>query len=192
MRTVAGPIAGPVAECTGIWQDPTMITSPVRSFTARVAAVATVAAIAVGLTAGCSDSDTTSVTVNHPAVPAPTLLAQADGVSSVGDVRLWNFDGTTSDGEAVTMDWIMTTTAVDVPEVGLESRFATGVFTFADGDQLMLEGVAHYPTAGSVLEAATSATRIIVGGTGTYAGASGTVESTHLDDDTWRHVFTID
>jgi hypothetical protein len=118
---------------------------------------------------------------------------------------VWNFDGTTEDGEAVTMNWIMTTTAMNVPSEGLETRFATGVFTFTGsgtdsddgngngvGDQLILEGVAYYPTAGSVIETATSTVRAIVGGTGRFAGARGSVVSTRLSGDTWRHEFTLD
>lgn len=151
----------------------------------------------VGTSANTPDSpESTSFTVTHPAVPAPTLIPRAEAVPSVGDVRLWNFDGTTEDGEVVTMDWIMTTTALDVPTVGLETRFTTGVFTFAssgngDADQIILEGVAYYPTAGSVLESASSTVRAVVGGTGRFDGARGSVESIHLADDTWRHVFTL-
>jgi hypothetical protein len=147
----------------------------------------------VGLAlAGCSSNDADTVTVVHPPVPAPTVLAVEEGTSSVGDVRLWNFDGTTADGDAVIMDWIMTTTAVGVPGDGLETRFTTGVFSFDDGDQLILEGVAHYPSAGSTLEVSASTERAIVGGTGAYAGARGSVESIHFDDDTWEHIFTLD
>jgi hypothetical protein len=151
-----------------------------------------VASLLVWTAAACSGSDTTTVTVVHGAVPVPTLIARTEGSSSVGDVRLWNFDGATEAGEQVTLDWIMTTTAIDMPSAGLESRVATGVFTFANGDQLILEGVASYPTAGSVLRASTSTLRAVVGGTGRFAKARGSVVSTHLDDNTWRHVFTID
>lgn len=163
-----------------------------------------IAATLVGCAGSSADSpdspEITSFTVIHPAVPAPTLIPRAENVASVGDVRLWNFDGTTEDGEVVTMDWIMTTTALDVPTVGLATRFATGVFTFASSgssgvgsgvDQVILEGVAYYPTAGSVLESASSTVRAVVGGTGRFDGARGSVESIHLADDTWRHVFTL-
>lgn len=159
---------------------------------ARRAALVTLVAVTGLVGAGCGGSDSSStVTVLHPPVQAPTMIAREEGTSSVGDVRLWNFEGTTSDGEAVTMDWVMTTTAVGVPTDGLESRFAIGVFTFDDGDQLILEGVASYPTAGSVIETASSIERVVVGGTGRFAGATGSVESTHLDDDSWEHVFTL-
>ena len=178
---------------------------------------AATAGLILATLSGCSASEseatvlaeTSTVTVIHPAVPAPTFVPRVEGVSSVGDVRVWNFGGATEDGEAVTMNWIMTTTAVNVPTEGLETRFATGVFTFAStgtdsddgngnsnanivGDQLILEGVAYYPTAGSVIETATSTVRAIVGGTGRFAGARGSVVSTRLSGDTWRHEFTLD
>jgi hypothetical protein len=43
-----------------------------------------------------------------------------------------------------------------------------------------------------VIETASSIERVIVGGTGVFAGATGSVRSVHLDDDSWEHVFTID
>jgi len=152
-----------------------------------VATVTVVGAIALG----CSGSHGGTVTVLHPAVPAPTLIA--NGTETVGDIRVWNFSGTTDAGDTVVVDWVMTTTGFDTPRVGLESRVSTGVFSFADGaDQLILQGVASYPSAGSVLDVSSTTIRAIVGGTGKYSGASGHVDSIHLDDDTWQHVFHLD
>lgn len=169
-----------------------MARTPICSRSVRRAVIGSLVAVTGLIGSGCGGSDSSStVTVLHGPVQPPTLIAREDGVSSVGDVRLWNFDGTTSDGDAVRMDWVMTTTAVDVPTEGLESRFATGVFTFDDGDQLILEGVASYPTAGSVIETASEIERVVVGGTGRFAGATGSVRSVHLEDDSWEHVFTI-
>ena len=158
--------------------------------TSRFGRLIAASALAGAVLIGCSGGGGDTLTVEHPPVPTPTVVTAGEG--GVGDIRLWNFDGTTTDGEAVTMDWVMTTTAVGVPSDGLETRFATGVFSFDDGDQLILEGVAHYPSAGSTLEVSASTVRAIVGGTGAYAGASGSVESIHLDDDTWQHIFTLD
>jgi hypothetical protein len=156
----------------------------------RLVRLIALSAVAAAALVGCSGGGSETITVEHPATPAPTLVAADQG--GVGDIRLWNFDGTTTDGVSVTMDWIMTTTAVGVPSEGLETRFATGVFSFDGGDQLILEGTGYYPSAGSTLEVSASTVRVIVGGTGDYAGASGSVESIHLDDDTWQHIFTLD
>jgi hypothetical protein len=34
--------------------------------------------------------------------------------------------------------------------------------------------------------------RAIIGGTGKYAGAKGTIVTTHLSDGTWMHVLNLD
>lgn len=148
--------------------------------------------------AACSDDDDSdnkgrTVTVNHPEVQPPTFLDLGDEGPSVGDVRLFHFDGTSDDGSVVSTDWVMTTTAVDTPETGVQVRMVTGVFSFGnDGDQLILEGVALYPGEGATLKVSSSTIRSIIGGSGEYAGASGWVESIHNDDGTWQHTFHID
>lgn len=162
------------------------------------------AVTAVGLlvvAAGCSDDTdgdkgddrARTVTVSHPEVQPPTFVDLGDEGPSVGDVRLFHFDGTADDGTVVSTDWVMTTTAVDTPDVGVQVRMVTGVFSFSDdGDQLILEGVALYPGEGATLKVSSSTIRSIIGGSGKYAGASGWVESIHHDDGTWEHVFHID
>ncbi len=142
---------------------------------------------------GCSSQDeATTVTVTHGAVPTPTLVDNGIPGNSVGDTRLFSFDATDEEGEVVRTDWVMTTTALDVAPDGFESRVTTGVFAFGDvSNQLILEGAAFYPAEGATLEPSASTIRSIIGGSGTYAGATGWVESTRLADDTWTHVFHI-
>ncbi len=170
---------------------PSTRTARHRSGAALVAMVAVVAPIAA---AGCADdADGRTVIVAHPATPAPTYLDLGAAGESAGDVRIFNFPGTTDDGAPVRTDWIMTTTAIDMPEAGVETRIAKGVFTFGDeGDQLILEGAALYPGEGATLAPATRVVRSIIGGSGAYAGASGSVESVRADDGSWTHTFTID
>lgn len=160
-----------------------------------------IALTAVGLlvaVAGCSDDDTNSdtartVTVSHPEVQPPTVLDLGDEGPSVGDQRVFHLDATADDGSAVTVEFVMITTAVDTPETGVQTRIATGVFSFGnEGDQLILEGVALYPGEGATLKVSSSTIRSIIGGSGKYAGASGWVESIHNEDGTWDHVFHID
>ncbi len=159
--------------------------------------------IAVGLlvaVAGCSDEgsdkdslDDRTVTVTHPEVEPPTYIDNGEEGHSVGDVRLFHFDGVADDDSVVGTDWVMTTTAVDSPEVGVQVRVVTGVFSFGtDGDQLILEGVALYPGEGATLKVSSSTIRSIIGGSGKYRGASGWVESIHHDDGTWEHIFHIE
>lgn len=150
------------------------------------------ALVLAGSLVGCSGGGTT-LTVAHPEVPTPTYLDLGDVGPSVGDVRIWHFDGTDDDGATVTTDWLMTTTAVDTPEQGVQTRIATGVFSFGTGgDQLILEGAALYPGEGATLEVSSSTPRSVIGGSGEYAGATGWVESIHDDDGSWKHIFHLD
>lgn len=133
------------------------------------------------------------VTVLHDAAPPPTYVDLGEPGESVGDQRIWHFAGVTPNGAPVVMDWIMTTTRIDDTAEGIESRVTLGVFSFSGDDvnQLLLEGVGLYPAAGSTFKADSSLTRAIIGGTGRFRGARGEVVSTHLEDDTWQHVFRI-
>lgn len=150
----------------------------------------------LGAVAGCSDSDDHprhTVTVKHAEVEPPTYLDLGDEGPSVGDVRIFHFDGTDDDGTVVSTDWTMTTTAVDTPETGVQVRLVTGVFAFGnDGDQLILQGTGLYPGEGATLKVSSSTIRSIIGGSGEFAGATGWVESIHHDDGTWSHTFHID
>jgi len=146
---------------------------------------------AVLLLSACGGDDRT-VTVEHGPVPPPAYVDLGEQGPSAGDQRVFHFQGTSGD-VAVTMDWIMTTTATDSPEQGVESRITTGVFLFGGlGDSLILEGTGWYPGTDATFEVSTTLVRAIVGGTGDYEGASGWVESTRRPDDTWTHVFHID
>jgi hypothetical protein len=147
--------------------------------------------VTLGL-AACSGDEVEEVIVRHGAVPAPSVIGAGEGSPAVGDMRLFHFPAQTSDGQSVLIDWIMTTTAVDEPSLNVESRVNTGTFSFGDhNNQIVIEGVALYPTAGAVLEIADQVRRAIVGGSGRFAGASGEVVSVQFDDGSWEHQFRI-
>lgn len=148
------------------------------------------AVAALGVSACSSDSGST-VVVSHGPVPAPTYLDLGDEGASPGDQRIWHFSGT-SDGGDVVLDFVMTTTAIDAPETAVETRSTLGVFSFGNGDSLLLQGVGVYPGEGATLKPSATLERAIIGGTGKYAGATGSVVSEHLPDDTWTHTFRID
>lgn len=135
----------------------------------------------------------TTVTVTHGKTPDPTFLDLGAEGPSVGDMRIFEFGGQTAEGEAVVLDFVMTTTGIpDGAEV--ENRMTTAVFSFANGanDRVLVEGIGQYPRAGSTVKIDGALERAIVGGTGRFAGARGTVLSTHLSDGTWQHVLTIE
>jgi len=153
--------------------------------------MAAVSCAAVVVLSACG-GDGRTVTVNHGPVPPPVYVDLGDEGPSAGDQRVFHFQGT-SGNTPVTLDWLMTTTATDSPEVGVESRISTGVFLFGGlDDSLILQGTGWYPGQDATFEVSATLVRAIVGGTGAYEGASGWVESTRQTDDTWSHVFHID
>jgi hypothetical protein len=86
----------------------------------------------------------------------------------------------------------MTTTALD-EAAGVETRLTTIVIVAGDGsDQLILEGSAAYPAAGSTIEVAATVIRPVIGGSGRWAGARGWAESTHEADGSWTHTFHLE
>lgn len=58
-------------------------------------------------------------------------------------------------------------------------------------NQLVVGGVAVYPADGSTLAVGSKTTRPLLGGSGTYAGATGWVVTTNLGTNGWKHVFHI-
>ena len=135
-----------------------------------------------------------TLTVTHGAVPAPTLIDLGTVGDSVGDQRIWHFSGISQDNLTVMMDFIMTTTAQSSDPSGLDARMTDAVFSFgeATGDTLLIHGIGPYPKGGRTVKAASTLERAVIGGTGKYAGARGTVLSTHMADDSWHHLFKID
>jgi hypothetical protein len=147
--------------------------------------------VTLGLVA-CGGDAVEEVIVRHGPVPTPEILAAGDGVPAVGDTRLFHFEAQTADGQPVLIDWIMTTTAVDAPAAKVESRINTGTFSFGDhNNQIVIKGVALYPAAGAVLEVSDEVRRVIVGGSGRFAGISGELVSVQLNDGSWEHRFRI-
>jgi len=133
------------------------------------------------------------VTVTHPEIPAATLLDHGAPGQSIGDIRLWHFKANTDDGTEVMTDWIMTTTGVNTLPPGVESRITSAVFSFGDGtkDQIIIQGVAMYPSTRASLVESSPTARAITGGTGKFAGVGGWVETTHHKDGTWKHVLYL-
>jgi len=136
----------------------------------------------------------TTLTLTHGATPAPTYLDAGVPDDSVGDVRIWRFSAKSSDNQAVMMDWLMTTTGHAQHTAELESRITLSVVSFDNEgkDTIQLQGVGLYPITGSTLKSDVTLERAVIGGTGKYAGASGTVTSMHWSDGSWQHVFDLD
>ena len=135
----------------------------------------------------------TTLLVTHGKTPDPTYIDLGAPGASVGDERIWQFGGQSSENEKVIMDWVMTTTGNAVGQTGLESRITLGIFVFGDDmkNRILIQGIGLYPVAGSTLKIDMTLERAIIGGTGRYAGISGSVTSTQLEDGNWKHIFHI-
>lgn len=133
------------------------------------------------------------ITVTHGIATATYVDNGAPG-SSVGDVRFFELP-IKVEGSAMTgqLDAMFTTTAVDSPEPGAEMRMAQLIVTFENPkDQLVVSGMAVYPSTGSTIVVDSSTVRPITGGSGRYSGARGWCESVHLADGTWQHIFHLE
>jgi hypothetical protein len=146
--------------------------------------------LAMVFAAAACTAATRSLTVTHGAVTPVGVIPGPSG--AIGTVRVFHAPTQLEGGGAGTLEATMTTTAVDSPTAGTEIRVTMLNFTFGNGaDQLIVQGSATYPSAGSTISVSDTAVRPVVGGSGIYAGARGSAESTHLADGTWKHVFRL-
>ena len=123
--------------------------------------------------------------------PVEVILADtgSDG-HQPGDLRVTSAATTDADGEPLgRLDATLTTTVVDVPAEGDETRIGVLVFTIGDSGehQVVVQGRAHYPAQGSTIATGDTTVRPIVGGSGLFAGAAGSAVTEHLADDSWVH-----
>ena len=131
--------------------------------------------------------------VYHGAAPVTLVDASSNG-HQLGDLRVTSIPTTTQDGTALgRLDATLTTTAIDVPEAGSEIRISNLVFSFGeDGQtQIVVGGSAVYPAEGATIAIDAVTVRPILGGSGRFAGATGTAQTRHLDDDSWVHTFSL-
>lgn len=138
-----------------------------------------------------SDTGTDVTTFSHAEITPDqiTLVPSGAGTSPVGDVRYYKIPATSPAGGLLT--GTLTVTAVGAPAAGQELRQSNLVFAFGStADQMVVGGEAVYDSASPALRVGDVITRPILGGTGTFAGATGWVETTHLEDGTWNHTFT--
>ena len=132
---------------------------------------------------------TDSLTVHHGPVDVSLVNAGSDG-HQLGDLRVTSVETSDADGQPLgRLEATLTTTSVDLPEIGDEHRIGVLVFTLGEAgqDQVTVIGSALYPAEGPTIESGAVTIRPIVGGSGVFAGASGDAVTTHLDDGTWVH-----
>lgn len=166
-----------------------------RSIISTFAVIVGLVALLVGLpSASASDRNSSSsgkwqtVTVKH----APVTPTSVQG-SGIGTVRYFSIPITV--GKQQGAEWFMvgtlTTLSIDAT-IGKEVRSSNlNLVLGSVENQLVIGGVSYYAAAGSTLDVGSQTVRPVVGGSGKYAGARGSVTSTNLGADGWTHVFKI-
>lgn len=153
-----------------------------------IATSAVVAALTAFAVTSLNASGTTKITFTHGALSAETAQSIDLGAvgHSVGD-KLVVYIPLDSGGN---LTGSLTTVAVDRPGVGQDIRTSELIFlpSTSTEDQIVVGGAAVYEITSPTLALGVVTTRPIVGGSGKYAGASGWLETTHNEDDTWVHV----
>ena len=160
-----------------------------RILTASVAAALTFSiALVAGAPAATAAEKPLVVVVTHAPL-APTAVVG----SGLGTVRTFyvpiRVDGKASPGSYLT--GTLTTVATGL-ESNRELRAANlTIVVGKDDNQLVIGGLSAYPADGSTLAPGQQATRPVIGGSGIYDGARGSVVSTNLGERGWRHVFRV-
>lgn len=134
-----------------------------------------------------------TITLTHDKAPDPTYIDLATPGESIGDQRIWQFDAKSAEGELVVMDWLMVTMGAVDSSPGVQRRITSAVFSFSSStsDTILVQGIGLYPSAGATVKIDATLERAVIGGTGKYAGARGTVVTTHLGDGSWQHVLNL-
>ncbi len=129
------------------------------------------------------------VTITH----APTAPTAVVG-TGLGTVRtyyvLTAVNGRKSPASGY-MSGTLTTIATGLSD-NKELRSSNLVFVVgSESNQLVIGGLSLYNTDLSTIAAGTTTVRPIIGGSGIYSGARGTVVTTNLGDQGFRHVFRL-
>ena len=128
------------------------------------------------------------ITVKH----APVTPTSVQG-SGIGTVRYFTIPITV--GKQQGAEWFMvgtlTTLSIDAA-AGKEVRSSNLNLVLGSIEhQLVIGGVSYYASAGSTLDVGGQTIRPVIGGSGKYSGARGSVTSTNLGAAGWTHVFKI-
>lgn len=164
----------------------------VRLFTGTL--VAGLAAVTLAACSGSSATAPSNFTMTT-AKPDLTMVDVGDAGPSIGDYQVFHAVGT-KDGEPFGHLYGLKLEVAlpgqeGAPEgLGLFQNQLT--FVLPDGD-IVVEGVQYYTQDGSIPDITINEgeTRAIVGGTGAYAGARGTVLTTAQEDGTRMQEFTF-
>jgi hypothetical protein len=148
------------------------------------------AVIAVSAGCGGGDGETLSVVATAKGLHQTTVDLGRQGKSG-GDVYV--FDGPLLDAEEKesigSVYGTQTSIALDSDSETVQAMIT---YDFRNGDRITVGGIGQYPRGDTGLVENQEFERPILGGTGRYAGASGTVTSVHRPDGSYEHTFEIE
>jgi hypothetical protein len=156
---------------------------------ATLATVAVAGPAAAGGGGGGGKSGTKTIRFVSPDV-APSFVDLGEPGRSVGDLTI--FDGTVLDGkgEQEVGHYYGTQVTVAVADTQVVQSMIT--YDLGDDDSLLFGGIGEYPAEGGGLVKGQRFTRPVLGGTGRYAGATGTVTTIRRDDGSYEQRFRIE
>lgn len=155
-----------------------------------IALAALVAAFAVGAGCGGEGSESLSVVASAKGLNQKTVDLGPEG-KSAGDVYV--FDGPLLDSEEQESIGNVYGTQTSIAlDSDAETVQAMITYDFGDGDRLTVGGIGQYPRGDTGLAEGQEFERPILGGTGRYAGADGTVTSVRRPDGAYEHDFEIE
>jgi hypothetical protein len=146
---------------------------------------------AIAVIAGCGGgSETLSVVATAKGQHLSTVDLGRQGKSG-GDVYV--FDGPLLDSEEEesigSVYGTQTSIALDSDSETVQAMIT---YDFRNGDRITVGGIGKYPRGDTGLVENQEFERPILGGTGRYAGARGTVTSVRRADDSYEHTFEIE
>jgi hypothetical protein len=163
--------------------------SSVRLWRASLAFVMIGAVIAVS--AGCGGGgETLSVVATAKGQHLTTVDLGRQGKSR-GDVYVFDSPLVDSEEKESIGSVYGTQTSIAL-ESDLETVQAMITYDFRHGDRITVGGIGQYPRGDTGLVENQEFERPILGGTGRYAGASGTVTSVRRHDNSYEHTFEIE
>ncbi|HEX6115679.1 MAG TPA: hypothetical protein VFY99_01175 [Solirubrobacterales bacterium] len=158
---------------------------------ARALALLASLAAALLLAAGCGDDEDDLETLNLVSDPDEEVFEVVDlgdRGRSVGDIFVFEGPMLDRDSEEVVGHAYGTQTSLSLDD---ESQIVQATITYEldDGDQILVGGTAEYPAEGDGLVEGEEYVRPILGGTGDYAGADGSLTTVRQPDGSYEQTF---
>ena len=145
----------------------------------------------IAVSAGCGDGgETLSVVATAKGQHLATVDLGPPGKSG-GDVYVFDSPLLDSEEEESIGSVYGTQTSIAL-DSDSETVQAMITYDFRDGDRITVGGISEYPRGDRGLVENQEFERPILGGTGRYAGARGTVTSVRRPDDSYEHTFEIE